>query len=266
MKKWMLILISLVLFVCLSACSKDENSNKSSEQKKESATKTAEPFQHTESAATGNVIAFGRYEQDNNPDNGPEPIEWIVLEEKDGKALLLCKYGLDAKPYNTEYTDVTWENCSLRTWLNNDFLITAFSETEQRAILLTEVDNSDAQGISWWNVTGGNNTQDYLFLLSFAEAGKCLGVQVNGEEGANQNPKSRVAPTAYAIANGAWTSPDYMTEDGKLAGRWWLRSPGGVQSDAAYVSTFGTVYNHEVNKYGDEVVRPTLWLNLESDF
>ena len=48
----------------------------------------------------GNIVAFGRYEQDNDLTNGPEPIEWIVLDVVDGektKALLLSKYGLDAK-------------------------------------------------------------------------------------------------------------------------------------------------------------------------
>ena len=44
--------------------------------------------------SVGDVLAFGHYEQDNNPDNGPEPIEWIVLDVQDGKALLLSRYGL----------------------------------------------------------------------------------------------------------------------------------------------------------------------------
>ena len=90
------------------------------------------------------MIPFGHYEQDNNPGNGPEPIEWLVLDIQDGKALLLSKYGLEAKAYNTKFVDITWENCTLRTWLNGEFLAKAFSAEEQSAILLTEVDNSDA--------------------------------------------------------------------------------------------------------------------------
>ena len=48
-----------------------------------------------------NIVTFGHYEQDNDLSNGPEEIEWIVLDfdEKDHKALLISRYGLDAKPY-----------------------------------------------------------------------------------------------------------------------------------------------------------------------
>lgn len=48
------------------------------------------------------TVTFGRYEQDNNLGNGPEPIEWIVLDSNNGEVLLLSKYGLDVKKYNDE--------------------------------------------------------------------------------------------------------------------------------------------------------------------
>ena len=117
----------------------------------------------------GGIVTFGRYEQDGNEENGPEEIEWVVLDVQDGKALLLSKYGLEAKPYNTEYTDVTWETCTLRAWLNSDFLNKAFSTEEQSAILTTTVDNSSSQGYNDLISIDGNNTQDKIFLLSYAE-------------------------------------------------------------------------------------------------
>ena len=104
----------------------------------------------------GSIVTFGRYEQDGDKENGPEEIEWVVLDVQDGKALLLSKYGLEAKPYNTEYTEVTWETCTLRAWLNSDFLNKSFSTEEQSAILTTEVDNSGAQGYSKWNNSAGH--------------------------------------------------------------------------------------------------------------
>lgn len=38
--------------------------------------------EHTETlhADVGSIVTFGRYEQDGNPDNGQEKIEWIVLD------------------------------------------------------------------------------------------------------------------------------------------------------------------------------------------
>lgn len=52
-------------------------------------------------AKVGDYVFFGAYEQDNNTANGKENIEWLVLEVKDGKALVTSKYALDCKPYNT---------------------------------------------------------------------------------------------------------------------------------------------------------------------
>ena len=165
-------------------------------------------------AEVGDYVWFGSYEQDNDTSNGKEGIEWLVLDKQGNKVLLLSRYGLDAQPYNTEYEEITWENCTLRTWLNETFINNAFSSAEQQRILLTDVYNSRSQCCSKWNTTGGNNTQDKIFLLSYAEANKYLDVTYDNDN----NTKSRVAPTDYAIAQGAWQSDDFKTEDGLHAG------------------------------------------------
>ena len=79
------------------------------------------------------------------------------------------------------------------------------------------------------------------------------------------NIESRVTPTAYAIDQGAYSSQEIseQTSEGKGAGRWWLRSPGFHQSDATCVYTDGMLYSRDPTK-GFCVVRPALWLNLES--
>ncbi len=210
----------------------------------------------------GSMVSFGKYEQDNNSANGPEEIEWIVLDYdmQAQKTLLLSRYGLDAQPYNKEYTDITWENSTLRAWLNGEFLNKAFSEAEQSEILTTKVYNSPSQGYSTWNTEGGNNTRDKIFLLSYAEANKYLGVTHDN----SSNTKSRVAPTAYAIKQGAYISSSYKTADGEAAGWWWLRSPGRSQRHAALVNIDGSLNCNNVN-YDSGCVRPALWINLESD-
>ena len=211
----------------------------------------------TGGARAGDIITFGRYPQ---AAEGTErtPIGWIVLEVQDGKALVISRYGLDAVPYNTEPVDVTWENCTLRAWLNSDFLNAAFTPEEQAAIPVAEVDNSAAQGYSEWNTNGGNNTQDQVFLLSWAEANRYFGVT------RKKNPGASVAPTAYAAGKGAFTRAEALTEDGAEAGYWWLRSPGGVQFLAACVGTLGTLADYDVDQ---EIVcvRPAMWLDLNAD-
>lgn len=206
----------------------------------------------------GNYVTFGEYPQTTAGED-MTPIEWLVLARDGDKALLISRYGLDAQPYNKDHTSVTWETCTLRTWLNVTFYNKAFSSDEQAAILTTSVDNGKNQGYSKWSTSGGNNTEDKVFLLSYAEANKYFGVTYDNIS----NTKSRVAPTAYAIAHGTWTSSSNKTADGTDAGWWWLRSPGNYQDFAAVVDTDGSLRNITVN-YVSGSVCPALWVNIEA--
>ena len=103
------------------------------------------------------------------------------------------------------------------------------------------------------------NTEDRVFLLSYAEANKYLGVTYDD----SMNTKSRVAPTAYAIKHGAYASSN-KTADGTATGWWWLRSPGYNQYYAAYVNIGGSLNYYNVFSVSG-CVRPALWINLESD-
>lgn len=206
----------------------------------------------------GNYVTFGTYPQ-TKAGKDATPIEWLVLARDGDKALLISRYGLDAQPYNKDHTSVTWETCTLGTWLNGTFYNKAFSSAEQAAILTTNVDNSKNQCYSGWSTSSGNNTQDKVFLLSYAEANKYFGVTYDN----SSNTKSRVAPTAYAIAQGAWTSSSNKTTDSTYAGWWWLRSPGTYQDYAAIVYFVGSLdFNYVDSDSGS--VRPALWVNLES--
>ena len=205
---------------------------------------------------SGRQITFGHYPQTANG-NDNTPIEWLILARDEQKILIVSKYGLDAQPYNKDYTSVTWETCTLRKWLNGTFYNKAFSSAEQAAILTTNVDNSKSQCYSGWNTSGGNNTEDKVFLLSYAEANKYFGVTHD----TTSNTKSRVAPTAYAIAQGTYTYYSNKTADGTDAGRWWLRSHGFYQSSAAGVRTDGSLDYYRVDDDSDSL-RPALWVNL----
>lgn len=212
--------------------------------------------------AVGNYVTFGTYPQ-TKAGNDATSIEWLVLARDGNKALLISRYGLDAQPYNKDYTSVTWKTCTLRKWLNGTFYNKAFSSAEQAAILTTNVDNSKSQCCSGWNTSGGNNTQDKVFLLSYAEANKYFGVEYWQNNGATDKVKSRVALTAYAIAQGAVPSSSDKTADSTAAGWWWLRSPGGYQECAAYVYADGSLgYSSVSNVFGS--VRPALWVNIDA--
>lgn len=205
----------------------------------------------------GKCIVFGHYPQTKEGKDNT-PIEWMILDHNGQRALVVSKYGLDAQPYNITGDAATWETCTLRTWLNGTFYNKAFSSAEQTAILTTNVDNSKKQCYGGWDTSGGNDTQDKAFLLSYAEANKYFGVTYDN----SNNMKSRVAPTAYAIAQGAYIDSDDKADDDNDIG-WWLRSPGTYQECAAHVNADGFHFNYNVaNDSGS--VRPALWVNLES--
>lgn len=194
----------------------------------------------------GEYIKFGAYEQDNNTSNGKEDIEWLVLEVKDGKALVISKYALDCQQYNTSYTDVTWETCTLRKWLNNNFLGSAFTANE-KAMIPTVTVSADKN--PEYSTYPGNATQDQVFLLSITEANKYF----------SSDSARQCKPTEYAVAGGAYVN----SSNGNC---WWrLRSPGYNQHTAASVHTDGDVYEHGYGVGIDNIaVRLALWIDLNS--
>ena len=78
----------------------------------------AEVQEGRQAVSVGDIVSFGCYEQDSDLENGPEAIEWIVLDcdEENHRVLLLSRFGLDTRPYHSEYADVTWETCCSPRW------------------------------------------------------------------------------------------------------------------------------------------------------
>lgn len=163
---------------------------------------------------SGDYIVFGHYEQDGDTSNGPEPIEWEIVSKEDGKMLLVSRYILDSQPYNIELENVSWETCSLRAWLNDDFYNTAFSEEEQVQILTTHLDNYDDFG---QGDASGKDTDDKVFCLRNEEVGDHRFAELS----------------EYAKSLRVLQLRGY--------GKWWLRSPGFKNSTHAVVVGYGTV-------------------------
>jgi hypothetical protein len=191
----------------------------------------------------GDIVVFGRYEQDDDRVNGKEPISWRVLEVRDGKALLLSDKNLDAKAYNTSETSLTWATSTIRAWLNKDFLSTAFTKSE--VSVLAETTNSNPDNPTY-GTAGGDATLDKVFFLSIEEVEEYLTTDA-----------SRIGlNSAYAIGQGA--------DDIAGAGWWWLRSPGLYRS-AACVSRDGPLFVGGRSTNDDRSsVRPAIWVQLAS--
>jgi hypothetical protein len=212
----------------------------------------------------GNIVWFGNY-------------EWRVLEVREDKALLLSEYVTEFRAYHAEafpedeimteekfidrfYT--TWAECDLRAYLNGPFY-KAFGEDVRARIVQTHNENKDNQ---WYGTPGGEDTDDYIFLLSLEEVVKYFGDSRQLAYRPDDNiryisdpfDKLRIATTVV------------VSSQGRRAGSamdWWLRSPG-IDSGTAAEVNYGGVIN--VDGFGVEggnssAVRPALWVIVDPE-
>lgn len=158
------------------------------------------------------TVKLGKYEQDNNFDNGKEDIEWIVVEKEGGKALLLSKYIIDLKQYdellgedghiinkqdNFEAILTDWKNSDVRKWLNDDFYVETFNKEEKNIICGSEISfsvehkNLYSHG-SFSKEYGQVEEKDKLFLLSTHDINLYM-----GRTGNNPNKKIIAEASEY---------------------------------------------------------------------
>ena len=196
--------------------------------------------------AVGSIISFAN-------------IDWWVLAIENDKAFLISENVLEKRKYNNEFTDVTWETCTLRKYLNGEFYNSLGADRSK--IAETKNSNPDNQ---WHGTDGGNTTTDKIFLLSLDEV-----VKYFGDSGQLNNP-----PKDDLQLQSWWIDDEYRIDDEYNSARiakdksgkvswWWLRSPGGYSVSAAPVFDDGNIgvggYYVDIDSGG---VRPALWLNL----
>ena len=207
----------------------------------------ADPALPYRSASKGDTVSFGVYEQDGDADNGPEPIQWVVLDKIDGRLLLLSADILEARQYHhVPFEEVTWENSDLRAWMNGDFYEGAFTPVQRGLIETVHNENAD-QSIT--GASGGAATDDRVFALSETES------IIYFNTAAARSDIGAALASQHAAAG-----PLSVSEDG--AADWWLRSPGTYGFATQFVDASGTPSLSGANvdlQYG---VRPALWMNV----
>lgn len=259
MKKYIFILFSLSIIIFCSSCQSDINQEQNIVKNKHTNTETkvdtAKDYNRinenqnnqvlAESYITinkvGDMVYFGKYEQDNNMSNGKEKIEWICLCKEQDKALLISTYCLDGQPYNEEFTKIDWESSSLRKWLNSTFYDEAFSDEEKSFILDQEVSNGDEKII-----------MDKVSLPSIDE----VNTYFDSMEG-------RIANfTDYAIFEREKNATSRFS-DGWSDG-WWLRTMSEKFEDCASdVAENGNVFSRVGTNVDCSLgVRPIIWVYI----
>nr|MCR5685462.1 DUF6273 domain-containing protein [Lachnospiraceae bacterium] len=210
-------------------------------------------------AKAGEYVAFGAIEQDSETDDGIEPIEWQVLSNDGSELVLISKHLLSCREYHDSESDVTWENCSLRKWLNNDFYNTAFNDSEKKLIKTTTLKNpSNPQ----YGTPGGKDTSDKVYLLSLNELlDSIYGYSSDYDQ---KNLAGRSAPTWEAIHEGADRDKHNETAEGQEAGYWWLRTPGEHGYEVVTVNPNGKInIDGYYTYYLSASVRPVIRLKLK---
>ena len=156
--------------------------------------------------------------------------DWRALCQSNGCLLVIRKDILNKIPYHEQLASITWEGCTLRNWLNTEYLDRMPPFMASRIVEVTNQNPvNPAHGTS-----GGNPTRDKVFLLSIDEA--------NYYFKSDNDRKAQYQGSYY------W---------------WWLRSPGNDASYAADVDDDGYVDAHGYNVSSvNDGVRPALWLNL----
>lgn len=214
--------------------------------------------------SVGDIITVGSYEQDNDLSNGAEPIEWQVLDIKDGKALLLSRYVLDSKLFD-EGMEARWSECSLRTWLNNDFMNTAFSDSQKGRISTTLV-TADRNPL-YSSTDPGSSVNDKMFLLSVDEVvNYFLGHSLYSDFDYYFNRSISTTDTDYAYEKNKANEEKMVYRNGREA-NWWLRTVGNVKSFASVATSDGSDGSIFLMGYASNYllqgVRPAMWYVID---
>ena len=281
-KKILVIMLALTMCTGLTACGSGSGGNSAGNLEKNEAVNgknTSEESEAQENSATEEeqlseeentyvgymndegYYVFGSYEQDGEESNGPEPIEWLILDENENGTLLLSRYVLDCVQFNTTKTEVSWESCSLRSWMNDDFYNAAFDDDEKASINTVIIKR--------------NNTSDRIFALDVFEERDYFGYYDPWySQSSFRGGLSPIAPpTKYAESKGVYTcditddvniNDDYWLSGETYSAHWWLRSLQSPSSSSDvmacnFTSDYGDCWQY-VNRE-DIGVRPALYIS-----
>lgn len=202
----------------------------------------------------GSSLSFGGY-------------DWRILDIQNDTALIITEYIIEQQPYNNYAGGVTWAGCWLRKYLNGEFY-NKFTAAEQSRIIPVLNKNQDNQ---WYGSTGGEDTRDYIFLLSIEE----VVCKYFGDS--SKNLENRSAKQRYWFQKKDKNNDKRRStfDDGGIWW-WWLRSPGRDNRRAVYIHGDGNIgiQGNGTFRYSSNIinpltgdnsggVRPSLWFKLQ---
>ncbi len=190
-------------------------------------------------------VTFGHFPQGGSKE---EPLQWIILDAGQDKALLLSKFCLTEMQYADQKRRCFWKKSNLRSWLNGEFYRAAFSDEERTRILKTDVSNQAEECRDEYVALSAPSTEDYIFLLSYREAKQYL-----PDCGMRKAFATAFARSQAELASGT-------SRQNTLQGPWWLRSGMDQSARISYVDETG---NAEKGRTATAalMVRPAMWIH-----
>ena len=181
---------------------------------------------------------------------GIKPMPWQVLENKDGRLLLISKYAFDCQAYNNTFYRVRWENSAVCKWLNGEFYTGYFTDDEKAMVHPVYID----ENLLYTEKTE-NLPENRLFALSIDEVKKYF-----------RTPEERRARvTIVGRRKILWQHFDTYAH-------WWLRTPSldalagatHVQYDGEIALHGGTIVSNGYDRFYDHYgVRPAVYLDVK---
>lgn len=168
-----------------------------------------------------------------------ESITWRVLSLTSGRATLIADKALDCFPYHNDDSGKSWQDSSLRQYLNIDFYNKAFTSQEHLAIrshVSYETINHD------YDVSTGKTCEDNVYLLDQDEmfaSNKAASYGFYAGSGYD-DPAKRFKSTTYAKFKGAWYSP---VEGYRGNCFHFMRTAGYKEGYVSYICDFGYIYS-----------------------
>jgi len=198
---------------------------------------------------TGSYILFGE-------------LVWRVLDIQENKALIITEFVLNERSaYSATKGFVTWEHSIIRKYLNGEFL-NSFNETMKSIITQTRVVTQDNH---CFGSSGGNVTDDKIFLLSIEEA-----VMLFGNSGYLNQPISKKKRSIDDEFNKKRIAFKQIQDNNVGFSWWWLRSPGFSNDYASVITGDGIirfdgryVNRDRKQKFQSGGVRPAMWIDLK---
>ena len=218
-------------YITLLKSNNQKSKNKINELQKEN------DFLKLFNCKAGDIVTFGKYEQDNNIDNGKEPIEWFVLTVENGKALVMSKKVLDYGQH-----------------MDDDQVISEIdlSENESKYIYLKDnetINETEAQKYFAYASVMNNIKAEYT---KYAKARK-------NEEMNDFTWKEFFSPSLYYL-DGWWISKDYSKSSDSYAdshGAYYVSDKGNITQCSTYhkMDAFVSIWTY----CG---IRPALWVKI----